>query len=171
MTTTAQAFDGGTWIFLTLGIAIGLVALAAWLTHSIWFLRSLVFFKSLGMGHLLNAHYWLGVIGFAVPIVGVIHGFAIWAGAGAQVGDSGPIVSVGQAGGRRIPWWAKALIFSVIWLGVVIGVGYFHTEVFLGGQIMPTQDEAISEAYGMAAGFGVAVVWVICFLALRRTSA
>jgi len=68
-------------------------------------------------------------------------------------------------------WWTKALIFSVIWLGVVIAVGYFHTEVFLAGQITPAQEEAISEAYGMAAGFGVAVVWVICFLALRRTSA
>ena len=72
-------------------------------------------------------------------------------------------------------WWTKALIFSVIfsaiWFGVVVAVGYVHTEVFLAGQITPAQEEAISEAYGMAAGFGVAVVWVICFLALRRTSA
>jgi precorrin-6x reductase len=56
----AQASDSGTWIFLTLGIAIGLVAMAAWLTHSIWFLRSLVFSRSLGMGNLLNAHYLAG---------------------------------------------------------------------------------------------------------------
>ena len=31
--------------------------------------------------------YFLGVMGFAFPIVGIIHGFAIWAGAGARVGD------------------------------------------------------------------------------------
>jgi len=31
--------------------------------------------------------YFLGVMGTAVPIVGIIHGFAIWAGAGARVGD------------------------------------------------------------------------------------
>jgi hypothetical protein len=173
MTIPAQASDGGTWIFLTLGIAIGLVVLAAWLTHLIWLLRSLKFFRSLGMGNLRNAHYWLGVIGFAVPIVGVIHGFAIWAGAGAQVGDSAPIVTAGQAGGRRMPWWAKALIFSVIWLGVVVAAGYVHTDVFLAGQITQAQDEAISGAYGSVAASGLFAVWGICFLffVLRRTSA
>jgi hypothetical protein len=164
MTITAQAF-----------IAIGLVALAAWLTHLIWFLRSLKFFMSLGMGkQLRNAHYWLGVIGFAVPIVGVIHGVAIWAGAGAQVGDSAPIVTAGQAGGRRMPWWAKALIFSAMWLGVVVTVGYVHTDVFLAGQITQAQDEAISGAYGSVAASGLFAVWGICFLFFvlrRRTSA
>jgi hypothetical protein len=68
-------------------------------------------------------------------------------------------------------WWIKGLIFSVIWLGVVVAVGYIHTEVFLVGQITPARDEAISEAYGMAAGFGLVVLWVICFFALKRTSA
>jgi len=174
MTIPAQAPDGGTWIFLTLGVAIGLVALAAWLTHLIWFLRSLEFFRStFGMGLLRNAHYWLFVIGFAVPIVGVIHGFAIWAGAGAQVGDSAPIVSAGQAGGRRMPWWAKALIFSVIWLVAVVVIGYVHTDVFLAGQITQAQHEAISGAYGSAAASGLFAVWGICFLffVLRRPSA
>jgi hypothetical protein len=41
-------------------------------------------------------------------------------------------------------WWTKALIFSVIfsaiWFGVVVAVGYVHTEVFLAGQITPAQD-------------------------------
>ena len=50
----------------------------------------------------------------------------------------------GQAGGRRMRWWTKALIFSVIfsaiWFGVVVAVGYVHTEVFLAGQITPAQD-------------------------------
>ena len=72
-------------------------------------------------------------------------------------------------------WWTKALIFSVvfslIWVGVVVAVGYLHTDVFLAGQITAAQDEAISGAYGDVAGLGVVVVWVICFLALRRTSA
>ena len=35
----------------------------------------------------LNARYFLGVIGLVVPIVGIIHGVAIWAGFGARVGD------------------------------------------------------------------------------------
>jgi cytosine/uracil/thiamine/allantoin permease len=74
-------------------------------------------------------------------------------------------------------WWTKALIysaiFSVIWVGLVVAVGYFHTDVFLAGQITPAQDRAISEKYGDLAGQGLGVVWVICFLVLwirsRRT--
>ena len=70
-------------------------------------------------------------------------------------------------------WWTKALIFSVIWVGLVGAVGYFHTDVFLAGQITPAQDHAISEKYGDLAGQGLGVVWVICFLVVwmrsRRT--
>ena len=70
-------------------------------------------------------------------------------------------------------WWIKALIFSVIWVGIVAAVGYFHTDVFLAGQITPAQDHAISEKYGDLAGQGLGVVWVICFLVVwmrsRRT--
>jgi hypothetical protein len=173
MTVLAQAFDSGMWIPALL-IAIGLVALAAWLTHVIWFLRSLALYRSLGMAYFLNAYYWLGVIGFTVPIVGVIHGFAIWAGAGARLEDAARIASAGQAGGRRrMPWWAKALISSVIWLVVVFAVGYFHTEVFLAGRITPALDKAIGDVYASVAASGLFVVWGICFLffVLRRTSA
>jgi hypothetical protein len=64
-------------------------------------------------------------------------------------------------------WWTKALIFSVIfsviWVGVVGAVGWFHTEVFLAGQITPAQDHAMSEKYGDLAGHGLPLVWVICF--------
>jgi tryptophan-rich sensory protein len=66
-------------------------------------------------------------------------------------------------------WWTKGLILSVVWLAVVVAAGYIHTEVFLAGQTTQAQDEAISEMYGMAAGFGLAVVWVICFFGLRGT--
>lgn len=65
-------------------------------------------------------------------------------------------------------WWIKALIFSVIFsvivLGVVGAVGYIHTDVFLAGQITPAQDMAISEKYGDVASFGIVAAWVICFL-------
>jgi hypothetical protein len=36
-----------TWIFLALGIAIGLVASAAWVTHWIWLFRSFGLFRAL----------------------------------------------------------------------------------------------------------------------------
>jgi tryptophan-rich sensory protein len=67
-------------------------------------------------------------------------------------------------------WWTKGLILSVIWLVVVVATGYVHTEVFLAGQTTQAQDEALSEAYGMASGFGLAVLWVVCFFGLRRPS-
>jgi hypothetical protein len=75
-------------------------------------------------------------------------------------------------------WWTKALIFSVIfsviWAGIVVAVGYFHTDVVLAGQITKAQDRAISEKYGELLGTGLPLVWVSCFLVLwirsRRTS-
>jgi len=79
-------------------------------------------------------------------------------------------------------WWTKALIysaiFSVIWAGIVIAVGYYHTDVYLAGKITPAQDRAISEKYGDLLGSGLPLVWGICFLVFfarywlgsRRTS-
>jgi flagellar biogenesis protein FliO len=46
MNNLAQASYGGTWIFLALGIAIGLVALAAWVSHRIWFFSSFGLFPA-----------------------------------------------------------------------------------------------------------------------------
>jgi hypothetical protein len=87
MTALAQASDGGTWFFLALAIAIGLVALAAWVTHWIWFFRSFGFVMWIGQVKApIGARYLLGVAGLAIPIVGIIHGLAIWAGVGARVG-------------------------------------------------------------------------------------
>src|SRR5262249_51886464 len=82
MIILTQASDGGMRIFLALFIAIGLFALAAWGTHWIWYFRSFV----MRGNPVLNARYFLGVIGLVVPIVGIIHGVAIWAGC-ARVRD------------------------------------------------------------------------------------
>ena len=94
MTIPAQASE---WIFPTVAIAIGLVALAAWATHVVWFFGSFGFFRfyrSFGKDNVIRdimrknwMRYFLGVVGLVVPMVGVIHGFAIWAGAGARVVD------------------------------------------------------------------------------------
>jgi hypothetical protein len=81
MIILAQASDSGMWIFIAVGIAVA-VALAAWGTHWIWYFRS---FGMFARG--ISARYFLGIIGLLVPIVGIIHGVAIWAGAGVRVGD------------------------------------------------------------------------------------
>jgi len=47
MIILTQASDGGTGIFLALFIAIGQVALAAWVTHWIWFFRSFGLFRTI----------------------------------------------------------------------------------------------------------------------------
>jgi len=80
---------GHTWVFF-LGIAIGLVALAAWVTHCIWF------FRLFGSGSVLSKdasviirnnglRYVLGIMGLMMPIVGVGHGIVIWAWHCAQL--------------------------------------------------------------------------------------
>src|SRR5262245_54018946 len=73
--------DTGMWILIAVGTAVA-VALAAWGTHWIWYFRSFGMFP-----RGTSARYFPGVMGLLVPIVGIIHGFAIWAGAGARVGD------------------------------------------------------------------------------------
>jgi hypothetical protein len=64
--------------------------------------------------------------------------------------------------------------FSVVWAGIVVAVGYYHTDVYLAGRITPAQDRVISEKYGDLLGSGLPLVWAICFLVLwirsRRTS-
>jgi hypothetical protein len=67
-------------------------------------------------------------------------------------------------------WWTKGLILSVTWLCVVVAAGYIHTDVLVGGNIAPAEEEAMSETYGIAGGFGLAVLWAICFFRLRRSS-
>ena len=69
--------------------------MAAWATHMIWFFRSfgfVRFYRSFGKDNVIHdimrknwVRYFLGVTGLVIPIVGTIHGFAIWAGAGARV--------------------------------------------------------------------------------------
>jgi hypothetical protein len=56
----------------------------------------------------------------------------------------------------------------VIWLAVVVAAGYFTRKCFLAGQTTRAQDEAISETYGMAAGFGLAVLCVTVLKAVSR---
>jgi hypothetical protein len=88
MITLAQASDDGT---------IGLVTMSAYITHRIWCFRSFGLFRvfrSFGKDNPVRniarnnwLRYFLGVMGLTVPIVGIIHGFAIWARAGARVSD------------------------------------------------------------------------------------
>ena len=66
-------------------------------------------------------------------------------------------------------WWVKALIFSVIfsviWVGVVGAVMSYHTGS-LAGQITPAQVDAMARKYADLASNALPLVWVICFLVL-----
>lgn len=63
--------------------------------------------------------------------------------------------------------WQKALLFSVIWIVAILGIGIFVTDVMLAGKITPQQDEQISELCGMAVGGGTVLIWVTVFLRKR----
>jgi hypothetical protein len=79
-----------TFIFFGLVIAIGLIALAALVTHWIWYFKVLRSYgKELRWCRKENVtrysvvrknlpRIFLGTMGFMVPIVGIIHGFVIW---------------------------------------------------------------------------------------------
>jgi hypothetical protein len=59
--------------------------------------------------------------------------------------------------------WKKGLLYSVIWVILVIGAGILHTDVILAGQLTPQQDHAISEIYGQILGGGLIVIWVVLY--------
>jgi|GEM_PF-2463667 len=65
-------------------------------------------------------------------------------------------------------WWKKALLFSVLWVALVIGAAVVHTEVVLAGKLTPQQDEAISEKYGQLCGAGLVGIWVLLGAAPRH---
>ena len=60
-------------------------------------------------------------------------------------------------------WWKKALIVSVVWLALTIAAGMIHTEVILAGHITPERSDQISQAYGMACGVGLVVIWLVAY--------
>ena len=66
----------------------------------------------------------------------------------------------------QMKWWAKALIVTIAWIALIIGIGVVHTEVVLAGTLTEQQDEAISERYGQLCGIGIVAIWV--FAAMSR---
>lgn len=60
---------------------------------------------------------------------------------------------------KTLPWWAIALIISVIWSAVLIGIGIFQTNVLLAGKITQQQDDAISGMYGLILGISLGALW------------
>jgi hypothetical protein len=130
MIILTQASDGGTGIFLALFIAIGLFALAAWGTHWIWY------FRSFGMRGpvVLSARYFLGVIGLVVPIVGIIHGVAIWAGVGARVGDDAKTTLDDLPIEQQASYLRRRMLLFGAWIIVCTGMtAYELVQVEYGG--------------------------------------
>jgi len=68
----------------------------------------------------------------------------------------------------RLPWWGMALILSAAWFALVVTAGYTHTEIILAGKITDAEDAAISEIYGIVFGAGLSLVWLLCFMLVRK---
>ena len=59
-------------------IAIALTLFAAWVNHVLWF------FIEVKNGNENLGHLILGLAGFSIPFIGVIHGILLWIGKGAK---------------------------------------------------------------------------------------
>ena len=70
---------------------------------------------------------------------------------------------------HRMQWWVMALISAAVWFALLVAIGYTHTDVILAGKITDAEDAAISRLYGVVFGFGLPVLWVLCFALARRS--
>ena len=68
----------------------------------------------------------------------------------------------------NMKWWNKALVVSITWIIVDIGVAFVHTSIILKGKITPAQDELISYQYGQALVLGLILIWIFFGVILRR---
>ncbi len=67
-------------------------------------------------------------------------------------------------------WWKKALIASLVWFVLGIGVGILHTEVIRAGELTPAQADASYERYGNVVGFGLVAIWIVMFARRKPTA-
>jgi hypothetical protein len=63
--------------FLAFGAAMGIAAVAAWLTHLMWVISKLAGDAGVTLGQVM-----LAILGTFVPPIGVLHGIMIWFGMG-----------------------------------------------------------------------------------------
>jgi hypothetical protein len=68
----------------------------------------------------------------------------------------------------NMKWWNKALVVSITWIIIDIGVAFVHTSIILKGKITPAQDELISYQYGQALVLGLILIWIFFGVILRR---
>jgi len=57
----------------------------------------------------------------------------------------------------------KALLFSVIWIVLMIAGGIVHTNVLRAGELTSEQDSALSARYGNACFIGLVLIWIFVF--------
>ena len=66
-------------------------------------------------------------------------------------------------------WWLRAILISVVLTALCLGGGFYLADVALKGQMTPEKDETISKTVGAIVGFGVVVVWVLCFVFRKKS--
>jgi len=65
-------------------------------------------------------------------------------------------------------WWVVALVVSLGFLLLAMGLMALDTEVLRKGKLTPEQDEFISERYGQIGGFLFGATWIVAYLLHRR---
>ncbi len=64
--------------------------------------------------------------------------------------------------------WRKALLFSTVWLALLLSAVFVHTNVIRAGKIMHSEDSVLSERYGLICGAGLAAIAAFIFFGKRE---
>lgn len=65
-------------------------------------------------------------------------------------------------------WWKRALIVWIVFTVLVIGVGFYITNIYMAGKITDKQEDAIGEVCGEVVGVGTVLIWVVSFVSRSK---
>lgn len=65
-------------------------------------------------------------------------------------------------------WWKRALLWSALWIGLMLGIATLDTDYIRADTLTPEQQDRASGFYGQACGFGLLTIWSYSFLHRAR---
>lgn len=59
----------------------------------------------------------------------------------------------------RATWWKRALLWSALWVGLMLGIAALDTDFIRADELTPEQQDRASGFYGQSCGFGLLTIW------------